>query len=109
VFEIFGAERATHADFIEASRRVLKDAENERKRATCAANEFAGNLNCKIEKNFIGDEREIILRAECRELVFAPRLWRSGRGIVGMNDDGGASARVMARSKEEKSSCQPWS
>ena len=50
-------------------------------------------MNCKIEKNFINDESEIVFRAESGELRLFMSLGVVAGGIVAMNDNGGARAR----------------
>ncbi len=50
-------------------------------------------LQGEVEKDFVGDEGEIVFCAEARELGLFVGFGVVAGGIVGMNDDGGASAR----------------
>ena len=68
-------------------------AEGERERGVLRGEGWCGRgLQGKIEEDFVGDEGEIVFRAERGELGLLVWLGVMACGIVGMHEDGGASA-----------------
>ena len=69
-------------------------AERESKRGILYGEGWRGNsLQHEIEKDFVGNDGEIVFGAEGGELRLFVRFSVVAGGIVGMDDDGGAGTR----------------
>jgi len=95
VFEIGGTGDGEPSGFhLRQAAEFGNAAERESERGSLCGEGWRGNsLERKIEKDFVGDDREIVFGADGGELRLFVRLCVVASGIVGMHGDGGAGTR----------------